>query len=126
MSTFGITDIQPERVACPFCDHEKDLQWRLSKERGELKDLRLSEYKVKALLFALVLSVISFFIGKAVSDIQSEKIMSQYMQQCNELMHQKDDEDLYWKLVTAAFSAMIHGIAGPLANFVLGNAAQPK
>ena len=111
-------------IACPFCDREKDLQWRLTQEQEQTKDLKLSEHRTRFLLGAIiamvVVAVVSFFIGKAVSDMQSQEVLSQYMTQCNDMVSHRDEEELYWKLVTAAFSAVVHAMAGPLANVVLG------
>lgn len=117
-------------IACPFCDREKDLQWRLTQEQVQIKDLRLSEHRTRFLLGAIiamsVVAVVSFFIGKTVSDMQSQEVLSQYMTQCNDMVSHRDEEELYWKLVTAAFSAMVHAVAGPLATVVLGGGAGGK
>ena len=117
--------IQPEFcIACPFCDREKDLQWRLTQEREQSHDLKVSEHRTRFLLGATivmgVVAVISFFVGKAVSDMQSQEVISHYMAQCNDMISQKDEEELYWKIVTAAFTAMVNAMAGPLANIMLG------
>ena len=128
--TIGITNLQPERVCCPFCEHEKQLQWRLSKEKEESQGLKISEYKTRFILWATVITfilcTISFFVGKEVSDRNSKMLMAQYKNQCSDLLQQREDDEIYWKLVSAAFSATIHGIAGPLANYVIGNVVQAK
>jgi hypothetical protein len=128
--TIGITNLQPERVCCPFCDHEKQLQWQLTKEKEKSQGLKISENKTRFILWATViifiLCTISFFIGKEISDRNSKMLMTQYKNQCRDLLQQREDEEIYWKLVSAAFSATIHGIAGPLANYVLGNVVQAK
>jgi hypothetical protein len=123
--TFGIREVQPDRVACPFCDREKDLEWRLNKEREQSRELQLSGYRTQFVLVAtivtFVVAIFSFFLGKLVSDFQHEKAMNQVMAQCNAIMSQNQEEEMYWKLVTAAFSAIINAAAGPAANFIFGD-----
>jgi len=124
MSTFDITHLHPDLITCPFCDREKDLRWQLTREQEHSHDFKVAESKTRFLLVAALLmflvSFISFFIGKTVSDLQSQEVISQYMAQCSEMVSQKDDDELYWKLVNAAFSAMVNAMEGPLANVVLG------
>lgn len=123
-SIMGITDLQPERITCPFCDREKDLQWRLSRERKQSQNYKRSENRAWFVLLATVMAFlvgfVSFLAGKAASDIQSERILLEYKNHCNEMVAQKEEDELYWKLVTAAFSAMINAMAGPMSNFVFG------
>lgn len=128
VSTLGISDVQPDRVACPFCDREKDLQWRLTREEQKSQDLTLSGYRARFVFIATIVTVLvaifSFILGKLVSDFQSEKVIKQYMAQCNAMRTQNQEEEMYWRLVTAAFSAMINALAGPAANFVLNGGKQ--
>jgi hypothetical protein len=124
VSAFGIQTVQPERVACPFCYREKDLQWQLTREREQSIELKVAEHQSRIILVATVLSFLvaigAFFLGKMISDREGEKAMAQYKAQCSDMIAQKEGDELYWKLVNAAFSAMVNAVAGPLANFVLG------
>ncbi|CAB9518978.1 expressed unknown protein [Seminavis robusta] len=129
-TAFGIQNVQPERVACPFCYRERDLEWKLSKEKKQSQDFVASANQTRVILVATVVCFAmafgAFFLGKAVSDRQAEKAMAQYVTQCETMVAvlsqkaQKEEDELYWRLVSAAFTAMVNAAAGPVANFVIG------
>ena len=123
-SLLGIRTVQPERVACPFCFTEKQLQWELAREKERSNELKVAERKTRIILFVSVLLLlvasVSFSLGKMISDMKAEKAMAQYMAQCSDMIEQKESDELYWKLVHAAFSSIFYAMAGRLANFVVG------